>query len=235
MEITNQPPVRCPKCGNYYIPTVHPTCPYCSGAGSTEGFSQTTGADYAASFGRTEPVGTADGRDVGGFSRTEPIVGSFGQTEPPVGGGGSVTVPGGNVSYYDNSGNGSFQHTQIGGGLNVPGGTEPVVGWLVCIEGPARGSDYRLHVGYNNIGREEGDVRISGDMQISGSDHARIAFDSDDAVFYIAPSAGRNIIKVNGKAVLNAAELKNYDVITIGTSKLIFVALCGEHFMWGRS
>lgn len=136
----------------------------------------------------------------------------------------------------DNSGHssGNFQPTHIGGVVNVPGGSEPVVGWLVCIDGPARGMDYRLHSGYNNIGREEGDIRISGDMQISRREHARVAFDADGAIFYIAPGSGRNIIKVNGKAVLNAVELANYDVISIGTSKLIFVALCGERFMWGR-
>ena len=48
-------------------------------------------------------------------------------------------------------GGGDFQHTIIGGGLNVDGGVEPVVGWLVCIDGPSRGSDYRLHAGYNYI------------------------------------------------------------------------------------
>lgn len=30
----------------------------------------------------------------------------------------------------------------------------PVVGWLVVIEGLCRGTDYRIHTGYNYIGRE---------------------------------------------------------------------------------
>ena len=42
------------------------------------------------------------------------------------------------------------------------------------------------------------------------------------------------LIKVNGKTVLNAVELHNYDVISVGTTKLVFVALCGEHFQWKR-
>ena len=77
-------------------------------------------------------------------------------------------------------------------------------------------------------------MRIGGDQQISRRSHAMIAFDDVDAVYFVGPSAGRNLIKVNGRTVLNAMELKNYDVITIGTSKLIFVALCGEHFNWGK-
>src|SRR5947209_1623897 len=34
-----------------------------------------------------------------------------------------------------------------------PSGVSPVVGWLVCIEGPNRGQDYRIHMEKNFIGR----------------------------------------------------------------------------------
>ena len=118
--------------------------------------------------------------------------------------------------------------------LGVAGGGDPVVGWLVCVEGPMRGNDYHLHAGYNYIGREIGDVRISGDQQISRQNHAMIAFDDTDGVYYVGPSAGRNLLKVNGKTVLNAVELHSYDVISIGTTKLMFVPLCGEHFSWKK-
>ena len=46
--------------------------------------------------------------------------------------------------------------------------------------------------------------------------------------------AGRNLLKVNGKTVLNAVELNRYDIISIGTTKLMFVPLCGEHFSWKK-
>ena len=109
-----------------------------------------------------------------------------------------------------------------------------MVGWLVCVEGPMRGNDYRLHAGYNYIGRELGDVRISGDQQISRQNHAMVAFDDADGIYYAGPSAGRNLLKVNGKTVLNAVELNRYDIISIGTTKLMFVPLCGEHFSWKK-
>ena len=38
--------------------------------------------------------------------------------------------------------------------------------------------------------------------------------------------------KSAGKTVLNAAEIKSGDVISIGTTRLMFVALCGEAFGW---
>lgn len=122
----------------------------------------------------------------------------------------------------------------IGGDQGNPGQAEPVVGWLVCVEGPVRGMDYRVHAGYNYIGRESGDIQIRGDQQISRQNHAMIAFDSSELTYFVGPAAGRNLIKVNGKTVLNAVEIKSYDVISIGTTKLIFVALCGEQFSWNQ-
>ena len=110
--------------------------------------------------------------------------------------------------------------------------SSPVVGWLVCIDGPLKGSDFRMHAGYNYIGREFGDIIIRDDRQISRENHAMVAFDSSDLTYFFGPASGRNLVKVNGKTVFNAVELKSYDVISIGTSKLMFVALCGEHFNW---
>jgi len=123
--------------------------------------------------------------------------------------------------------------TEIGGDVDscVNG---PVVGWLVCIEGVNRGRDYRIHAGYNYIGRETGDIAIMGDMQISRQNHAMIAFDESEGAFFVGPSAGRNLIKVNGKAVISPVDLNSFDVISIGSTKLLFVALCGEKFSWNK-
>ncbi len=115
------------------------------------------------------------------------------------------------------------------------GVAEPVVGWLVCIEGRLRGEDFRLHAGYNYIGREAGDVHIRGDLQISAQNHAMVAYDSSDRVYYVGPSAGRNLIKVNGKTVLSAVELNDRDIISIGTTKLMFISLCGKSFGWDEN
>ena len=204
MEIKNQL-AQCPN-GHYYNSALHTSCPFCEQGGipPTEPFPGTPGP--AASV---EPYPSAEGGV--SFSRTEPIAVD---RAAPV--------------------NAHFEPTMIGGDLGVAGGGDPVVGWLVCVEGPMRGNDYHLHAGYNYIGREIGDVRISGDQQISRQNHAMIAFDDTDCVYYVGPSAGRNLLKVNGKTVLNAVELHSYDVISIGTTKLMFVPLCGEHFSWKK-
>ena len=211
--------VNCPSCGHPYDSAKNSRCPHCSGG-----------------FAPTEAPGGA-----GGFTPTEPLGGGFAPTEAPMGAGGGnynanfgATVPpdGGSAG---GGGNNPFDvPTVIGGGKADGDIAEPVVGWLVCVEGPARGTDYRLHAGYNYIGRESGDVRIRGDQQISRQNHAMVAYDSGEHLYFVGPSAGRNLIKVNGHAVLQAVEIKNYDTISIGTTKLIFVGLCGEQFSWEK-
>lgn len=193
----------CPN-GHCYNAALHDSCPICAGAGA---------------FPSTQPPGEVSGLSGGeaGFPSTQPL--------GPAGGS-SVTIPvegGGGVSPFE-------RPTIIGGEMG--GVTEPVVGWLVCVDGPMRGNDYRIHAGYNYIGRETGDIRIRGDQQISRQNHAMIAYDSSDRIFYVGPSAGRNLIKVNGKTVLNAVEIHDHDILSIGTTKLIFVPLCGESFAW---
>lgn len=201
--------VTCPSCGRPYDSAKNAACPSCGG----------------------------------GFTPTEPLNGNFAATEAPTGGGGgynaqfNMTTPpdGGAIPPVgENASNPFATPTIIGGGKADGDIAEPVVGWLVCIEGPARGTDYRLHAGYNYIGRESGDVRIRGDQQISRQNHAMVAYDSGEHLYFVGPSAGRNLVKVNGHAVLQAIAIKNYDIISIGTTKLIFVGLCGEQFSWEK-
>lgn len=210
--------VPCPSCGHPYDSAKNARCPHCGG------------------FAPTEAPGGG-----GGFTPTEPLNGGFTPTEAPMGGpGGNYSANFGATTPPDGSGpvsggaNPFDVPTVIGGGKADGDIAEPVVGWLVCIEGPARGTDYRLHAGYNYIGRESGDVRIRGDQQISRQNHAMVAYDSGEHLYFVGPSAGRNLIKVNGHAVLQAIEIKNYDIISIGTTKLIFVGLCGERFSWEK-
>lgn len=109
----------------------------------------------------------------------------------------------------------------------------PVTGWLVCIEGPSKGMDYRIHDEYNYIGRgSKMDICIQGDPTVSRENHAIIAYDTQEKLFYFAPSGGGSIVRVNGKAVLGNVELKAYDRLSIGQSVFLFIPLCGENFEW---
>ena len=207
--------VVCPK-GHYYHSSQHAACPLCAEEGN---FPKTE--DPKAGF--TAPAGSFPQTEDPAVSRTNLPAGNFVKTEAP--------EPA--IHFNEDT---LFPKTEIGGFIRDKDQefTEPVVGWLVCIEGPLRGNDYKIHAGYNYIGRETGDIRLHGDLQISRENHAQIAFDGDELLYFIGPAGGRNLIKVNGRAVINSVELKAYDVVSIGTTKLLFVPLCNERFNWNQ-
>ena len=115
---------------------------------------------------------------------------------------------------------------------NLEGGEDRyVTGWLVGVEGPQKGRDYRLHIGVNRIGRApEMDVQIDTDAQIS-REHCRIAYDDRSNAFYLMPGKG-TMTYLNGKSLFNAAELSTDDQICMGASIFEFVAYCRGEKRW---
>jgi hypothetical protein len=112
-------------------------------------------------------------------------------------------------------------------------GIDPVVGWLISLDGREKGRDYRIHSDNNFIGRgEKMDICIRGDDTISRENHAVIIYDARDKMFYLSAGDGRSIVRLNDKPVFAATEIKAHDVIEIGKTRLMFVPLCGENFSW---
>ena len=236
----------CPN-GHYFNADIYARCPECGAAPVEAGQGGYGGGEFpktanpnqggygGGAFPKTQDPRNASGGSYGGgsFVKTQDPrnasgggIGSFPKTTPPNGGVGDFpkTTP-------PNDGIGSFPKTvsSVGGVGNV---SEPVVGWLVCIEGPMRGTDFRLHDGYNFIGREDGDIRIQGDNAISRQKHAVVAFYSKRNTFHVGPADGRNIIELNDEPVFNHVQMDNYDVVTVGNTKLMLVGMCGEKFSW---
>lgn len=112
-------------------------------------------------------------------------------------------------------------------------GVEPVTGWLVCIEGPPLGQDFKIYAEKNFIGRsDEMHIRILGDNTISRRNHAVIVYDPKQRNFYLLPGDASGLAYHNNQAVYSPVELQGYDVIQLGRSKFIFLPLCGVHFEW---
>ncbi|MCM1039017.1 MAG: FHA domain-containing protein [Roseburia sp.] len=203
--------ISCSK-GHYYDANRYASCPYCS-SGS---FSPTVDPFAEMADDNAGDGGIGKTADIGG----ENNYGNFGPTEaPPV----------------RNRAAESMSKTQFVDTSTSTGAAVPVVGWLVAVEGPCRGTDYRIHTGYNYIGREAGDICIHGDNTISAEKDANVTFVPQTRKFYIAHEQGKNVLLVNDMPVIGGGmEIHNYDVITIGTTKLMFVGLCGEKFVWGE-
>jgi hypothetical protein len=113
---------------------------------------------------------------------------------------------------------------------------DPVVGWLVVVNGPGRGQAVRIGSEWNSIGRDP-DQRIClnfGDTHISRRNHAKLNYEPIARKFSITIGDGINSTYVRGENLLGPSELKAGDRIRIGETELMFVALCGENFDWNN-
>ena len=201
------------KCerGHYYDASIHAECPYCQNM---------SGGNSSV----TMPLEQGSGSD-GGF-KTLPV-GNYGATSPTVAHDSGKTMPLGKTIDADPD-----------DGRTVPlimkeMGIDPVCGWLVCISGPEKGRDYRIHSDNNHVGRSPSmDICINGDETISRDNIATISYDSQENEYFFTPGDGRSIVRVNSKAVYQTTKLNAYDVLVLGNTELVFVPLCGERFKW---
>lgn len=200
-----------------FTPTVPPVSPV-SPMMDTQAFVAPSGNKVDTVPG-TEPIdnpngGADEGKKVEDYSGTLPI----GFT-PAAGQSSGGTAP-------LNTGDPFLDHIQS---------FNPVTGWLVCVKGPSKGTDYRVRSQYNYVGRAKHmDICISGDEYISAEKAAIIAYDEMEKKFFIAPGMGHNLIRLNDKMVMGSELLHPYDKITIGKTTLLFVPLCGDQFDWAE-
>ncbi|MCM1506048.1 MAG: FHA domain-containing protein [Ruminococcus flavefaciens] len=113
---------------------------------------------------------------------------------------------------------------------------EPVVGWLVCIEGSEKGKDFRIYGKNNTIGRSDKmDICIKSDMTISRENHARLAYDEKHNGFHLIPAESSNTIYLNEEPIYIPVKLNARDIIEFGECKFLFVPLCDESFSWKKN
>lgn len=208
---------RCQN-GHFYSPEQHSSCPYCGvdlGAGPTRRKGQAAGTPTAPA-GRSGAGPSAD-------APTMPAGGATagGATAGGAAAGGAATpVP---KAAADKTVRLSKQKH----------GIDPVVGWLVCVEGPDRGRDYRIRTGRNKIGRgEHMDICIRGDQTIHTANHASVVYEPRRSAFVLLPGDQQGLVYLNDEAVYESRPLTRGDVVELGQTRLHFVPLCGEDFRW---
>lgn len=116
---------------------------------------------------------------------------------------------------------------------NFSNAIEPVVGWIICVEGEYMGESFSLKSGRNNIGRSLAmDIALAKEKSVSRERHASITYEPNKMKFYIQSGESSGLTYVNDELIMMFTELNDYDVITLGQSKFIFLRLCGEKFSW---
>lgn len=188
--------------GHIYDERVYSDCPYCSNAVNTGTRPLDMGAE--PDFPHTMPVG-ADGEMGFGNMNNQP------DPQSNVKKGMGVTVA-----------------------LNVTEtGVNPVRGWLVAVNGNKCGCSFVVHSEKNYIGRgAQFDIDMSFDKAVSKEGDAVIAFDARSSKFYITPGDSKNNVYHNDAILLVPAEVKDYDTIEIGSTKLVFRSFCNEQFSY---
>lgn len=204
--------ICCSK-GHYYDPTRHTSCPYCGVAIDDFQVHSPSGGNP---YGNTTPQGGGYSDPVGktmpqGFSSPEPI---------------GKTMPKDMPVQTD-----SFKTVAMGVPTNSE--IEPVVGWLICINGKLKGKDFKILAGRNKIGREaSNDISLPTDNTISREEHANIIYDPRSNKFYITQGSSRGLVYLNDNLVISDAILQDYDKIKLGNVELVFIAFCDEKFTW---
>lgn len=205
---------QCPN-GHLFDDTRNSSCPFC---GNNAGLNVTVPlgemqaqADINNAFPQTAPLGDDFG---GGYVAPQPAVAqdSFPSTTP-------VSEQFAVTTYKDDI-------------VNDKGILE-VRGWLVCLEGEKRGLDFKIHGEKNTIGRgSDNDIKLDFDNSISKNVNAIISYDVRNNKFFIFLGESKNNIYVNDQLLMTPIELKDYDIIEIGSTKMIFRSFCNDIFKW---
>ena len=191
--------------GHLYDTDQYASCPYCQGGINRVEFG---GGD--SGVGKTVGIGTPGGA---------PITPEIGATVAPAG--------------YRTQSKGNDDTGKTVAVLQKNLKVEPVVGWIVCVEGKDKGKDYRIEAKNNTIGRSDKmDISIKDDDTISRENHARLAYDVKHNAFHLIPAESTNSIYVNDEPVYVPTKLNSYDLIEFGESKFVFIPLCGDKFNW---
>lgn len=154
----------------------------------------------------------------------------LGESAPPAQGGIGVTIPLGHVAPAGDTKSKDQMVTMV---LDDAKNSEvsPVRAWLVVVDGEKLGLDFAIHTGKNTVGRgKSNDVCFDFDNTVSKENNVSIIYDDRNNVFYIQPGEGKNNVYVNNQLLLEYRQIKDYDTIEIGKTKLVFRTFCNELF-----
>lgn len=225
---------RCEN-GHFYDADKFAGCPHCAQPmGGNAAGDLTVGADHVSGEAVTVPMG--GGQNPG----AQPVVPAreIIKTPPvaPAHQPGSIrddiqnimTVPDDAYTLQDDEGV-TVRYGSFGGEKGV----EPVVGWLVCIEGEYYGESFNLKMGRNFIGRAQSmDIVLAKDNSVSRDKHAIVLYEPKKREFLAQPGDSRSLFYLNDEVVLMTEKLKKGDVLTLGNTKLMFIPCCGPDFAW---
>lgn len=239
---------RCEK-GHFYDKDKYPACPHCSGGIA----SDDSLTDVFTEGDVTEPVSPQPIPVSQGYPAGEidlPVAGFFAD-EPTVpladNGADMPTLPLNNIMEVSDDDHtvGFFDDDFFDSPITQQKGVQsvaapavskvstPCVGWLIALGGAHIGTDFRLKVGKNFVGRSpQMDVALTEDKSVSREKHAIVVYEPREHLYLIQPGEASTLVYRNEQVVLSPMQLEAYDVITVGDVNLLFIPLCNKEFNW---
>lgn len=116
--------------------------------------------------------------------------------------------------------------------VGTPAG--PVAGWLVVMDGAARGRDLRLGEGRTLLGADAAGqpATLSTDAPLSAR-LAQLVYDPADGSFTLLPGTAQELAYLEDKAVLEPRTLTGGEKLRLLGHTLTFVPFCGS-FRWEK-
>ena len=217
----------CPN-GHIYDSSIYgDECPLCPKGGNNMGFNPQSNLDMstmargpqespafqaeqgthistpnAQAFGNGGNGAMFGGQDASGETKVRPQQPNVQQPQAPIGGGTVIRQPKGAAA----------------------GKGRKLVGFLVTYNGDPLGQAFNLYEGKNFIGRDQScDISLPWDHQMSGR-HMSILYRNVDNKFKYRDEQSSNGTFVN-KELSDEGELQNYDIIRLGNTVFIFIAI----------
>lgn len=216
----------CPN-GHVYDQSIYgDTCPLCPSQANTEigtPINPTIAAPGGSSGAHTKVVPPS--ATVGSVPNIGPIM------QPQIDPTGSTKVASNVQQQIQDGGQSTTAKTTIRrpagtmGGVAKPGDNgRKLVGFLVTYNRTPMGKAFNIYEGRNYVGRDAScDISIPDDNQMSGK-HMLIRYLSGNNKFSFKDEMSSNGTYVN-KELLDEGELQNYDIIRIGSTLFIFIAI----------
>lgn len=114
-----------------------------------------------------------------------------------------------------------------------PTGWNPVLGWLVCVQGEKLGKDFRLTQAVNYVGcAASNDVCLGFDKEIAENTILTIDYEKQRRVFRLNVEQSQNPVFVNDILVYSQLDLRDKDIISLGTTRLKLICFCDASFAW---
>lgn len=209
---------KCAK-GHVYDSDKYSACPVCNSGTSIISFGESSNEGHT--------IAPSIQEEMDQFGHTSAEAPSSGRTVAEINPGKAFSVESKTVSPE------MARPDRTVGAFEKQNSYDPVVGWLVCIDGPEKGRDFRILARINTIGRSKRmDICIEKDNTITQENHARLAYDPKHNKFRIYPDNNINNIYINDEPIYGATLLNRFDLIEIGSYKLLFVPLCCDTFTW---